>query len=35
MAMDKLVEQVREVMNHPEYIRNVCTCAHILNRTSI
>ena len=29
MATDKLAEQVKEVMNHPEYIRNVCTCAHI------
>lgn len=29
MATDKLVEQVKEVMNNPEYIRNVCTCAHI------
>jgi len=29
MATDKLVEQVKKVMNHPEYIRNVCTCAHI------
>src|SRR3989304_613954 len=29
MATDKLAEQVKEVMNHPEYIRNICTCAHI------
>src|SRR3989339_1342583 len=29
MATDKLAEQVKEVMNHPESIRNVCTCAHI------
>src|SRR3989339_1820084 len=29
MADVDVVKRVRELMNNPEYIRNICTCAHI------
>ena len=29
MADIDVVKRVRELMNNPEYIRNICTCAHI------
>src|SRR3990167_868741 len=29
MADIDVAKRVRELMNNPEYIRNICTCAHI------
>ncbi len=29
MADVDVVKRVRELMNNPEQIRNICTCAHI------
>lgn len=30
MATDKFIDKIKELMKQPDYIRNICTCAHIL-----